>query len=143
MKGNRSLLSNLARSFRESKLYRDHPLEFALCPEGETRERFRNTNRISVNQSKIVGSGDDVDLKLNSPFVSEIHCEFIYEGRSLSVVDKGSSNGTYVNGNRITGATKLKRGDILEIPSESNYRFRVEVYDPLERVMRAFRLRGV
>lgn len=52
-------------------------------------------------------------LPLNS--VSSNHAELTCERGELLVRDLGSTNGTYVNGNRIDTAQKLKSGDILQI----------------------------
>src|SRR5262249_686758 len=48
--------------------------------------------------------------------VSRIHCSFLCEGKRLRVKDLGSSNGTYVNGLRITEAV-LNAGDTVQIGS--------------------------
>lgn len=51
------------------------------------------------------------DIILNSCHVSRRHAEFIRRGEKLFVVDKGSTNGTYINGS----SERLKEGIEYEI----------------------------
>lgn len=45
--------------------------------------------------------------------VSGRHCAIYMEKNKVMVRDLNSTNGTYVNGNRVMGQTELKQGDIL------------------------------
>src|SRR5262249_19309735 len=47
--------------------------------------------------------------------VSRQHARLEQQGDGLLVTDEGSSNGTYVNGSRITTPTVLRPGDILAV----------------------------
>lgn len=47
--------------------------------------------------------------------VSGRHCVIYKEDNKALVRDLNSTNGTYVNGNRVTGQTGLKQGDILTL----------------------------
>ncbi len=49
--------------------------------------------------------------RLDNPAVSHHHAEFIEDGDKYYIRDLGSTNGTYVNGSRITGKQQLRRGD--------------------------------
>lgn len=57
-----------------------------------------------------VGRHPDSDIFLNDVTVSRHHCRFVVENNTLSVEDSGSTNGTYVNGERVDSAA-LKAGD--------------------------------
>ncbi len=50
-----------------------------------------------------IGRGDDNDLVLNERGVSGRHARLVIRGQGLSLEDLGSTNGTYVNGERIVG----------------------------------------
>ncbi|MFN5415879.1 MAG: FHA domain-containing protein [Flavobacteriia bacterium] len=81
-----------------------------------------------------IGRNPDNDLVLNDDLsVSRIHASIFIEGNSKFIVDHNSSNGTFVNGNKIMGKTILHDYDIvkvgntpvqwmqmLEMPKESN-----------------------
>jgi pSer/pThr/pTyr-binding forkhead associated (FHA) protein len=57
-----------------------------------------------------VGRHPESDIFLNDVTVSRQHCRFVAQAESLTVEDSGSTNGTYVNDERVDGA-ELKAGD--------------------------------
>lgn len=57
-----------------------------------------------------VGRGDDAGLTIPDPRVSRNHAVLTVRGDSLAVRDMGSTNGTFVNGERIT-ESELRPGD--------------------------------
>ena len=48
-------------------------------------------------------------------YSSTLHARLYRRGEQLWVEDLGSTNGTYVNSERITKATRLARGDLLQV----------------------------
>jgi hypothetical protein len=70
-----------------------------------------------------VGRGEHNDLQLEGDdFVSADHARFEPRRDGVWVTDIGSTNGTYVNGNRLVRAQKLAPGDIVRI-GETDLRF--------------------
>jgi len=63
-----------------------------------------------TDQPQVVGRSETADIHLESRFVSKEHCRFWMEADACYVEDCGSTNGTYVRGERI-GRTKLGSGD--------------------------------
>jgi len=61
-----------------------------------------------------VGRAEDSDLIIASTRVSRQHCEVVNDGKRLVVHDKGSANGTLVNGKKIQQQV-LQPGDELQI----------------------------
>lgn len=57
-----------------------------------------------------VGRHPDSDIFLNDVTVSRHHCRFVVTGDKLRVEDSGSTNGTYVNEQRVDSA-ELHPGD--------------------------------
>lgn len=57
-----------------------------------------------------VGRHPESDIFLNDVTVSRHHCRFVAGESSLSVEDSGSTNGTYVNDERVDSAS-LNAGD--------------------------------
>jgi predicted component of type VI protein secretion system len=55
------------------------------------------------------------DVNLMDPEVSRRHAEIRDQGGSLAIEDLGSTNGTFVNGARITVATVLANGDTVRL----------------------------
>ena len=74
--------------------------------------------RISLgDRPMVIGRQSDCNIPLNDQNVSRRHAE-IRPGRGAYVItDLGSTNGTMVNGTRITGEQRLSDGDILSFGS--------------------------
>ncbi len=62
----------------------------------------------------IVGRQRSCDLVIPAATVSRLHCELALEGQWVRVRDLGSSNGTFVNGQRVKEA-RATTGDRLTI----------------------------
>lgn len=64
-----------------------------------------------------IGRAGDLELKIRSSSVSRVHAELTLSGDKLLVRDLGSSNGTFVNRQRVEGVAPLRMGDILHLGS--------------------------
>ncbi|HEX4960500.1 MAG TPA: ATP-binding cassette domain-containing protein [Thermoanaerobaculia bacterium] len=62
----------------------------------------------------LVGRTPDNDLPIDHPLISRRHARFERSGARWTVTDLGSTNGTYVNGARITGPAALRIGDVVD-----------------------------
>ena len=71
--------------------------------------------RIAVNGPVIVGRAPGSDIVIGAGFVSGRHARFSLAGQNLFVEDLGSTNGTYVNGQRIMGQTGLRDHDVVSV----------------------------
>jgi len=58
--------------------------------------------------SWLIGSDPECDLVVDSPTVSRRHCRLDSDADGFSLEDLGSSNGTYINGQRIPIATRVR-----------------------------------
>ncbi len=75
--------------------------------------------------SIIVGRDPDNEIALpEDNTASRRHARIAKENGSFTITDEGSSNGTYVNGMRITGRHQLQPGDEIQIGS-TKFRFEV------------------
>jgi len=63
----------------------------------------------------LIGREQDCHLRPNSDLVSRHHCVFTVDDFTVRLRDLGSTNGTYVNGERIQGQVVLKPGDHVSI----------------------------
>ena len=70
----------------------------------------------------VIGRRQDAALSLSCKTVSALHAEIVEAGASLVLRDLGSTNGTYVNGRRITGPVTLGEDDLIQF---ANMAFRV------------------
>ncbi len=61
-----------------------------------------------------IGRASGTDLVLNDPAVSRIHARLDNEAQAVFLTDL-SSNGTYLNGERITDSLELRSGDTIDV----------------------------
>jgi pSer/pThr/pTyr-binding forkhead associated (FHA) protein len=95
-----------------------------LIERGESSEQ---TREISLGQSEfLIGRGADCDLRLRVSSISRHHCLIRLGSDDATLVDLGSSNGTFVNGKRVRSQANLASGDELLIGS---CRFLIELGD--------------
>jgi Protein of unknown function (DUF3662)/FHA domain len=62
----------------------------------------------------VIGRSSECDVVVGDPNVSRRHAEIRRMGRGYSLVDLGSTNGTEVNGQRVT-ETSLMNGDVIGV----------------------------
>jgi pSer/pThr/pTyr-binding forkhead associated (FHA) protein len=62
-----------------------------------------------------VGRHPDADIFLDDVTVSRRHAEFLRSGTAFDVKDLGSLNGTYLDGNRISGTIALHDGAEVQV----------------------------
>ena len=71
--------------------------------------------RVTVHSSPFtVGRKSDCALNLATSSVSKLHAELILDGERLVIRDLGSTNGTYVNGERLDDELQLCDGDLVQ-----------------------------
>lgn len=68
---------------------------------------------ILIDNNKIIGRDQSVDIVLQGGHISRRHAELSVQNGQLWIKDLNSSNGTFVNGQRIT-ETPLKPDDQLQ-----------------------------
>ena len=66
-------------------------------------------------RSWVIGSSPDCDVVVDSPLASARHCQLTQTPEGFLLNDLGSTNGTYVNGVRIAGPTRLTTGDSITL----------------------------
>ncbi len=72
-------------------------------------------NQVYDLNKDIITIGRDItnDITINDPEVSRHHLRFTRGAGGFTLEDLGSTNGTFVNGQRLTGAKPLNNGDML------------------------------
>jgi len=70
--------------------------------------------RLRQGAVKTIGRAPGADLILDAALVSRVHCRLEASDNKVRVVDLSSTNGTFVNGTRVSAAT-LTDGDRLTI----------------------------
>jgi predicted component of type VI protein secretion system len=83
--------------------------KLVLLSEGLTGKSYE----LKVDKTTI-GRVDDNSFQIAEGSVSSHHCEVLLRGKDVVVKDLGSTNGTFINGERITEGA-LKPGQILRL----------------------------
>lgn len=71
--------------------------------------------RIEVHDSLTLGRSPDADVLLEDAYASQFHLRLAVSDGRLLVSDLGSTNGTYVNGRRVTTPMPLSKGDAVQV----------------------------
>src|SRR5260221_8816114 len=71
------------------------------------------THELKVDKTT-VGRVEDNTFQIAEPSVSSHHCEILLRGAEVVVKDIGSTNGSYINGEKVTESV-LKPGQILRL----------------------------
>jgi pSer/pThr/pTyr-binding forkhead associated (FHA) protein len=72
------------------------------------------TFRILPGAIKTIGRSSGAEFIVDAAMVSRLHCQVTAGAAELEVVDLDSTNGTFVNGQRVKRAS-LKEGDRLGV----------------------------
>jgi pSer/pThr/pTyr-binding forkhead associated (FHA) protein len=83
-------------------------------------------------QMTLLGREADCDIVVPDVQASRHHVELRWDHGHVQLVDRGSLNGTRVNGQGVLGQVPLRDGDVIEIGS---WRYRFESLVPAPRVL--------
>jgi DNA-binding winged helix-turn-helix (wHTH) protein len=92
-------------------------LQLLLIEEGQLKQRCRMTRNLAIT----AGRDPECDLGIETQGASRFHADFLLTGQGLFVVDRHSTNGTFVNGTRVPPDEQvtLEIGDRVRIgPAE-------------------------
>lgn len=69
----------------------------------------------TVGQEATLGRGQGCQVQLAESMVSQLHARLFRDAKGFHIEDLGSTNGTYLNGRKVGGATRLKKGDRIRV----------------------------
>ena len=81
------------------------------------------------------------DVVINDPEVSRHHARLVLLGNTYAIEDTGSTNGTFLRGQRLTSPMILTPGEVITIGEKVMIKFEAPVIDP-NATMAAFRHPG-
>lgn len=63
----------------------------------------------------LLGRGERCNVRLEDAYASQVHARIFNRDETAFVEDMGSTNGTYLNRQKLTSPTELQRGDRVKI----------------------------
>lgn len=85
----------------------------------------------------IIGRDSSSGVAINDAEVSRKHARLTFQGGKYVIEDLGSTNGTFVNGQRVVGGVVLKSGDVVSLGEQIVLMFEALSADPGETVISA------
>lgn len=85
---------------------------------GELRIRYEGQVYQLAQRQTLVGRSRRCAIVLSSRLASREHCVLERSGAALTLIELGSKNGTWVNGERVTRRRQLAQGDVIRIGSD-------------------------
>lgn len=70
------------------------------------------------------------DVVVNDPEVSRQHARLVLTGNTYAIEDSGSTNGTFLRGQRLTGPVLLNPGEVITIGEKVMLKFDAPAIDP-------------
>jgi predicted component of type VI protein secretion system len=104
-----------------------------------TSQTFQLVMRAGPNPGKafilskneiVIGRDDGVDVVINAAEVSRRHTRLYLEAGGYIIEDLGSTNGTFVNGQRLTTSLPLRSGDIIMLGEAATLVYETSQFDP-------------
>lgn len=125
-----------------------NPDDFSAKVENDTQKtRFDQTDDLSSSRivdklkSKsiiTIGRGADCDVTIAHPSVSRNHASIERKDDTYYIKDLGSLNGTFLNGSRITGQTKVTKDDTIFIG-----RFKLSLHEKAQDLSREVAIKAI
>jgi len=85
--------------------------------EGATENPTTRVIELADGASITMGRAKTCEVQIDSDQVSRTHATFVRNGQVVEVTDAGSRNGTWVNGEVISGARRVVSGDEVQVGS--------------------------
>ena len=77
------------------------------------------------------------DIPISDPEISRRHARFMMQGESILIEDLGSTNGTFLNGQRISSPQQLRAGDVITLGEDIVLAVEPEGFDPDATVVKS------
>src|ERR1035437_128341 len=101
-------------------------------PHIKVRDAFGNQREIEISRTHFtLGRHGDNDLVLLDTRISRRHARIVQDSEGYLLEDNGSSQGTFVNGERITAPRHLKSGDQIGLGVTHSYTLAFGLDEPV------------
>jgi pSer/pThr/pTyr-binding forkhead associated (FHA) protein len=76
---------------------------------------MRGVSFRASRRTQVIGRAPTVEIQVDDPHLSRRHASVTLTEHGVSLVDLGSTNGTWLNDRRLTGPEYLTDGDVIRI----------------------------
>jgi hypothetical protein len=76
---------------------------------------LRAGDEYDLSHGALLGRGGSAEIRIDDPFASSRHCRITMQGDVLVIEDLGSTNGTFLNDEALSGPQPLHPGDRIRI----------------------------
>ena len=83
----------------------------------------------------VIGRDSSSAIAINDAEISRKHARLTFQGGKYVIEDLGSTNGTFVNGQRLVSAVVLKSGDVVSLGEQIVLMYEALSIDPGETVI--------
>ena len=90
---------------------------FVMISRNDTLLRHAINNGMTT-----IGRAEENDVVISDPLVSRYHARLALNAGICTLTDLDSGNGSFVNGERITGEKRLRPGDVLRFSESEDFR---------------------
>jgi pSer/pThr/pTyr-binding forkhead associated (FHA) protein len=70
---------------------------------------------VNLDGEVLIGRAERCDLVLQDTYASQVHARIFPKSDAMMVEDMGSTNGTYLNRQKVSAPKELQRGDQIKI----------------------------
>ena len=77
---------------------------------------------IDIGDGATLGRAGSSEIPIDDPFASSTHARIFPRGQFVYIEDMGSTNGTYLNGRRLSRPEQLKVADVVRI-GDTEFRY--------------------
>jgi pSer/pThr/pTyr-binding forkhead associated (FHA) protein len=100
---------NIAGHLRDARAHSETPTVAVIEPASQAGLVFR------VTRPLVLGRSAEADVVLEDPYASDFHARLVFQAGEVRLQDLGSTNGTFVNGERMVAPTSLRRADRIRV----------------------------
>ena len=109
----------------EEKTFLENDYEKTYLDETKNLYIIYNDNEYPIQNNTIIGRENHLkEILQNYKTVSRAHIKFLYDGDEWYIQDLHSTNGTYVNGEKITHK-KLSNNDIIDLSTKFTFKIKI------------------
>lgn len=106
---NRDAAPSAPRAAKPARRSKKTPTKVAIIEGSLSGKSF------GLDGELLIGRGDRCSIVIDDAYASQVHARIFTRGENVMVEDMGSTNGTYLNRQKVTSPTELRRGDHVKI----------------------------